>query len=392
MPHLAPIIIPGGRSIVGYSLGFHAYSLRIDNLSNQWLQEESSLAWIPPYSLGTSLRLYGTAVAIILNQAPQGQPQPTPIQGEYAAGFYSDELRTEVPGVPVRQFTIVQAVSDLTQGPEPGFPPVGVDRLWADTSGLIHHLHSNGQDTILTDPLQTGVVLQAMLAKPSVGTGELIDGNVFQAKLAKPCIGTPEISDQVVTQAKLTKPSVGTAELFDLNVTTAKIQDQNVTQGKLAKPSVGTPEIFANAVTRVAYDASVSGDQWVNASYSAGDNSVPAHPITVSVDPDAQFYIVTLECAALLQTVVPAGTFYGWDLNFQNTMVARLSRTNEAVANQQMMVSCAASHIIAGTGASSLQFGAYFYASAASASGLYLQCASLPNINYVRMQVLTVRR
>jgi hypothetical protein len=159
MPHLAPIVIPSGESVVGQSLGFHAYSLRLDNLTNQWLQEESSLAWVPPYSLGTCLRLYGTAVAIILNRAPTGQPQLAPIVGEYTSGFFSDEYRTEVAGAPVRQFTLVQSVSDLTQGPQPALPPVGVDRLYADSSGNIHHLHSNGTDLTLVDPSNAGTLL-----------------------------------------------------------------------------------------------------------------------------------------------------------------------------------------------------------------------------------------
>jgi hypothetical protein len=157
-------------------LGFHAYSLRIDNLTNQWLLEETSLAWIPPYSLGMCLRLYGTGVAIILNQAPVGQLQLPAVSGEQTIGVYSDQLRTEVAGTGVRQFTLVQAVSDLTMGPEPALPPVGVDRLWADTSGLIHHLHSNGVDTILVDPLQTGVVTSGMI----------LDGTIQGADLAVP--------------------------------------------------------------------------------------------------------------------------------------------------------------------------------------------------------------
>ena len=174
MPHFYPIVLPGGKSLAGDSLGFHAYSLRIDNLTNQWLLEETSLAWIPPYSLGVCLRLYGTGVGIILNQAPIGQPQLTPITGEQAVGVYSDQIRTEVAGSPVRQYSLVQAVSDLTQGPQPALPPVGVDRLYADASGNIHHLHSNGQDIILVDPTQSGVVT----------TGMILDGTIQNADLA----------------------------------------------------------------------------------------------------------------------------------------------------------------------------------------------------------------
>lgn len=151
MPHFYPVVIPAGRSLPGDSLGFHAYSLRIDNLTNQWLLEETSLAWIPPYSLGVCLRLYGTGVAIVLNQAPSGQAQPAPLAGEATVGVFSDQLRTEVAGSPVRQFALVQAVSDLTEGAQPAFPPVGTCRLWADNTGTIHHEHSDGTDYIVLD-------------------------------------------------------------------------------------------------------------------------------------------------------------------------------------------------------------------------------------------------
>jgi hypothetical protein len=146
-----PVVLPGGNSIAGASIGFHAYSLRIDNLTNQWLLEETSISWIPPYSLGVCLRLYGTSVAILLNRSPVGQPQLAPVTGEEAVAVYSDQYRTEVAGSPVRQFTLVQAVSDLTQGPMPAFPPVGVTRLWADSGGTLHRVLATGADATVID-------------------------------------------------------------------------------------------------------------------------------------------------------------------------------------------------------------------------------------------------
>ena len=160
----------------GSSLGYHAYSLRVDNISNQWLQEESTLVWIPPYSLGVVVRLWGTSVALLIPAAPVGQAQQAPISGEYAVAVFSDEMRAENPGVPVRQFTLVQAVSDLTEGPQPAFPPVGVDRIWADSSGRIHHLHSDGTDLILVDPAQTGVVTSGMILDGTIQAVDMAAG------------------------------------------------------------------------------------------------------------------------------------------------------------------------------------------------------------------------
>jgi hypothetical protein len=97
------------------------------------------------------LRLYGTGVAIILNQAPVGQPQLQPIVGEQVVGVYSDQLRTEVGAQPVRQFTAVVAVSDLTWSAQPALPPPGVSRLYADVNGQLHYLLPSGTDRTIID-------------------------------------------------------------------------------------------------------------------------------------------------------------------------------------------------------------------------------------------------
>jgi hypothetical protein len=207
--HVTPFILQAGRSVQGSSLGYHAYSLRVDNLSNQWLQEESTLTWIPPYSLGVVLRLWGTSVALLIAAAPVGQPQLQPIAGEYAVAVFSDEFRTENPGVPVRQFTLVQSVSDLTEGPQPALPPVSVDRLYADPQGNIHHIHSDGTDLILYDikqPLSgalSGFLPNPQLAVGSVGSSQILDGSIATADIGAQQITQPLIAAGAVAASNI---------------------------------------------------------------------------------------------------------------------------------------------------------------------------------------------
>jgi hypothetical protein len=151
VPHYYPVVFPAGRSLAGDSLGFHAYSFRVDNCTNQWYLEESTVSYIPPYSLGMCLRLYGTGVAILLAQAPIGQPQLAPIAGEQVVGVYSDQLRTEVAASPIRNFSLIQTVSDFQQGPQPANPPNSTTRMWADPAGTLHRLLPNGQDATIVD-------------------------------------------------------------------------------------------------------------------------------------------------------------------------------------------------------------------------------------------------
>lgn len=81
---------------------------------------------------------------------------------------------------------------DINQGSQPPNPPVAVDRIWADNQGLIHHLHSNGVDTILVDPLQTGVVSTQMIAANA--TQQLLgsqSGQGFSTTTVSTWVATP---------------------------------------------------------------------------------------------------------------------------------------------------------------------------------------------------------
>jgi len=55
---------------------------------------------------------------------------------------------------------------DIIEGTQPPVPATGTCRMWADVNGLIHHIHSDGTDTILPDKLQNGCILSYMLALP----------------------------------------------------------------------------------------------------------------------------------------------------------------------------------------------------------------------------------
>lgn len=281
MPHYYPVVFPAGRSLAGDSLGFHAYSLRVDNCTNQWYLEESTVSYIPPYSLGMCLRLYGTGVAILLAQAPIGQPQLTPIAGEQVVGVYSDQLRTEVAASPIRQFTLVQAVSDLTEGPEPALPPVGVDRLWADTAGNIHHIHSDGTDLTLVDPSNASLLLLPVLLLGGDLSGQInnaliVAGAVTAAKMAfgaaaanvgalsgaltgtlpAPSLGpnavgsTSQIAPGVIDHTKIANGEVWNQNLAGSSVDNTKIAAGTILQGNMANNSIGSAQIIDASITR----------------------------------------------------------------------------------------------------------------------------------------------
>jgi hypothetical protein len=84
--------IRAGQSVDGLEVGFPAYGLLIDNLTNQWYYETSRRRYIPPYQSGVTVPLTGTSVARILCQAPGALAQAAPVTSEYAIASYVDQV------------------------------------------------------------------------------------------------------------------------------------------------------------------------------------------------------------------------------------------------------------------------------------------------------------
>lgn len=99
---LSPFVIQAGAGLPSYQIGFQAYSLTVDNFSNQWLQEQSTQKWIPPYTIGRTIQLYGTQVAQIANQVPVAETDTPAIRaGEYTSVCYFDFQQPDGPGIVV---------------------------------------------------------------------------------------------------------------------------------------------------------------------------------------------------------------------------------------------------------------------------------------------------
>lgn len=120
--------IPAGANLLPASLGFQALSVRVDNLSNQWLQEETTLTWIPPYTLGRTFSVYGQQTAFFLNSLPPNIPRQQPvIPGQFAVALYTEAYLNESAGTlfvlssshsdPVRNPSSTAAVVGTTPGP-----------------------------------------------------------------------------------------------------------------------------------------------------------------------------------------------------------------------------------------------------------------------------------
>jgi hypothetical protein len=83
---------------------------------------------------------------------------------------------------------------DIVQGVQPGNPPSGVDRLWADSSGNIHHLHSNGADFTLVDPSNALSLLSPIFDARYFQTSTVLGGGLT-GTLPNPGLNTTSVQN-----------------------------------------------------------------------------------------------------------------------------------------------------------------------------------------------------
>lgn len=95
-------VVQSGDSLDGVEIGFAAYSVRIENFSNQWLIEGSTQAWIPPYTVARVIQLGGTQVGRLDNRSPSSVfGQPPIVAGEFTEVTYHSDSQPDVAGLAI---------------------------------------------------------------------------------------------------------------------------------------------------------------------------------------------------------------------------------------------------------------------------------------------------
>lgn len=95
------------------AIGFNAYSVQIDNNTNQWLLVADVGVYISPYTIGVVYPLHGTSTASFSYTAKPGTQQAATIAGEVATVTYYDYEQQASSG----QTTVVRAPSTEWRNP-----------------------------------------------------------------------------------------------------------------------------------------------------------------------------------------------------------------------------------------------------------------------------------
>jgi hypothetical protein len=161
------LVPPSGTSVALYDVGTstpisdvissssgavlpNPLTLGTDGQLEFWLPSERELDLVVSATNYTPVRSTVTVDAAFT--LPINQPLTFSPDNTYDIGSPTNRPRNVYVGTSLTATTSVTTGSvDLTQGPQPSAPPVGVDRIYADLIGNIHHLHSNGTDLVLFD-------------------------------------------------------------------------------------------------------------------------------------------------------------------------------------------------------------------------------------------------
>ena len=147
---------------------------------------------------------YQTAGVYFLDQSGTGRSGEITIYDTY------DKINLPWFNAIGRALAAAGTTLDITQSTQPANPAAGNDRIWADVSGVVHHLHADGTDCIFADYCQTlGGALSGRLPNPtlapnSVGAAQVVDGSLPGTKLGA----------QTVQQSNMAQPSIGSQQLF----------------------------------------------------------------------------------------------------------------------------------------------------------------------------------
>ena len=123
-------------------------------------------------------------------------------------------------------------------------------------------------NSVTSDKIKDGNVLESDLADNSVGSSKIMDGTVITEDLGSSSVTSAKIADGTIVTADLADQTVSTAKLGNLAVSAEKIQNGAILTDKLANSAVTAPKISsmgASAGQILMY----SGTAWTPAAMAA---------------------------------------------------------------------------------------------------------------------------
>ena len=116
-------------------------------------------------------------------------------------------------------------------------------------------------NSVTSDKIKDGNVLESDLADNSVGSSKIMDGTVITEDLGSSSVTSAKIADGAIVTADLADQTVSTAKLGNLAVSAEKIQNGAILTDKLANGAVTAPKISSMGAT-AGQVLSYSGTAW----------------------------------------------------------------------------------------------------------------------------------
>jgi hypothetical protein len=209
-----------GKSIHGWSPGWHIRRIRIDNPSGRWLQLSTG-DYIPPFTFGYD-RSFDVGLAsidiIALTSGPAGLPSVD-------SGSY----------VTVR-------IDDIGTGTSvPGYTILGPGAITGD-------LIANA--TITGSNIQNGTITGNLIANATITGSNIQNGTITGNLIANATITGSNIQNGTITGGNIANLTITAGNIANLTITTSKIADGAITNPKVAAGAIDTAQLAATATIR----------------------------------------------------------------------------------------------------------------------------------------------
>lgn len=185
----------------------------------------------------------------------------TPLTGTFTAIEWTQGphfIKTEIDPAGGTAYSIT-STSELLSVP---YALTAMYALNASNAGTIPN------NSVTSDKIKDGNVLESDLADNSVGSSKIMDGTVITEDLGSSSVTSAKIADGTIVTADLADQTVATAKLGNQAVSAEKIQNGAILTDKLANSAVTAPKISsmgASAGQILMY----SGTAWTPAAMAA---------------------------------------------------------------------------------------------------------------------------
>lgn len=177
--------------------------------------------------------------------------------GEIISYYWTERIKIPIFYAIGRALAAASTAMDITQGTVPANPPAGTDRLWADASGNLWVVLSDGSTFKLADsndPLGgvlTGTLPNPGMAANAVAGVNILDGAVSSSKIQNKTIVELDVVDGIIglNSSLIQDGAINATKMQPKTIGATQIADGSLNGTLVADGSLSYADLAANSIT-----------------------------------------------------------------------------------------------------------------------------------------------